>query len=152
MLTEIDVYLDSLKIYLNQFKDVLDEIGDDLALLNWRPSNGELSSIFGITAFTALNIEYWIGHVIGGRSEPPGYDSVLEEANGSDPLILQQLLDSALETSREVVENYKSEDLDTTFNYADEFYSARWCILQAIQETAQRFGQVEVLLQWKREQ
>jgi hypothetical protein len=149
MLAEINNYLDSLKDYLSRFKDVLDEIGDNVDLLNWRPpQEGELSSIFATTAFAALNIEYWIGHILGGRSEPPGYDSVLEEAKGENPLILHQLLESALETSREVIENFKAKDLDKTFDFADEFYTARWCILQAMLETAQRYGQVETILQW----
>lgn len=151
MLAEINLYLDNLKDYLTRFKEVLDEIGDDVAVLNWRPRQSGLSSIFATTAFAALNIEFWIGHIIGGRTEPPGYDSVLEEAKGENSLVLHQLLESALETSRLVIENYKAKDLDKTFDYADEFYTARWCILQALLETAQRYGQVETILQWIRD-
>jgi len=148
MLSEIKAYTEILQSRFEQLQDVISEVGSDYELLNWRPVAREQPSIFGLIAHVALNTDYWIGHVIGGRAEPPGFDNALDEASGDDPQILLQLLDSAQETARLTVKDLTQAQLTQNIDYADEVFTARQCILQVLDETASRCGEIEVLRRW----
>ncbi len=148
MLTEAAVYLDAIRTRFERFEEILNEIGDDSELLNWRPAGEEQSSIFGLTAHVALNADYWIGHLIDGRAEPPGFDTALDEARGNDANVLRQLLQSALETTRLTLKDLKTDQLNRMIEYADEVFTPRQCIMQVLDETAARCGEAETLLRW----
>lgn len=148
MTPELNSYFELFYSHFDFLKDVLQEIGDDSARLNWRSTDPQLGSVFSTIAYVALNTEFWIGHVLGSRLAPPGFDNVLEMAQGDDQETLRQLLNKALQTTREVLDSISGKNLDKTFDYADELYSPRGCILQVLDETAQRCGEVAVLRRW----
>jgi hypothetical protein len=148
MLTEVAVYLDAIRTRFERFEEILNEVDNNSELLNWKPAGEEQASIFALTAHVALNADYWIGHLIDGRAEPPGFDNALDEARGTDSNVLRQLLQSALETTRLTLKDFKAEQLNRMIEYADEVFTPRQCILQVLDETAARCGEAETLLRW----
>ncbi|NWJ45484.1 MAG: hypothetical protein HXX08_06360 [Chloroflexi bacterium] len=148
MIEELANYFDIIQTRFDSIADTLSEIGDDVDQLNWMPVGNEQPSIFRLVAFIALNADYWIGHLIGGRGEPAGFDSALDEASGTNPDVLRQLLSSALETVREVFEDIKPNKMNRMIEYADEIFTPRQCIIQVIDQAAARYGEIEVIRRW----
>jgi hypothetical protein len=148
MLTEAAVYLDAIRTRFDCLEEIINEIGDISELLNWKPAGTEQASIFALIAYVALNADYWIGHLIDGRAEPPGFENALEEARGSDSIVLRQLLQSALETTRLTLNDLKADQLNRTIEYADEIFTPRQCVMQVLDETAARCGEAETLIRW----
>jgi hypothetical protein len=147
MLPELALYFDRIEGRLDNIKEYLEEIGDDAEQLNWRPEIDE-PSIFSLAAFVAMNTDYWIGHALGNFPIPPGFEDVLEQAHGDDPDPLIRRLDSSRETTRKVFEKLNPADLDTTININDEPVTARQCILQALEDAAERDGEIRTMMQW----
>ncbi len=147
MLAEIALYFDRLESRLDLIKDLLNEIGQDAEQLNWRPEVEE-PSIFALAAFVAMNTDYWIGYAIGNLPEPPGFDSVLEQAQGNDVQALIRRLDSSRETSRQVLEKLDVKILDNVKLLNDEPITIRLCLLQALEDAAENYGKIELMIQW----
>ncbi|MEI7556620.1 hypothetical protein [Candidatus Chlorohelix sp.] len=148
MIEELASYFDILQTRFDWLVDTLSEIGEDVEQLNWLPVGNEQPSIFRLVAFIALNADYWVGHLVGGRGEPAGFASVLDEASGTDSAVLRQLLSSALETVREVFENVTPTQMNRMIEYADEIFTPRQCIIQVIDQAAARCGEIEVIRRW----
>ncbi len=147
MLAEVALYYDRLLARLDQIKDYLEEIGADEEQLNWRP-NPNTPSIFALAAFVSMNTDYWIGHAIGNLPEPPGFDNVLEQAHSDDPAPLLRLLDSTRKNISRVLEQITAESFDETFNFNDEPVTPHQCILQALEDAAERCGEIRTMMHW----
>lgn len=147
MLAELELYFDRIQSRLDLIKDYLDEVGEDAEQLNWRPTE-DGPSIFSLAAFVAMNTDYWIGHAVGNMLEPPGLDNVLELAHGDDPGPLMRRLDSTRETTRKVFEGLAEGTLDNIINFNDEPVTIRQCILQALEDAAERCGEIKTMLHW----
>lgn len=147
MLPELALYFDRIQGRLDLIKEALEEIGDDEEQLNWRPEIDK-PSIFSLAAFVAMNTDYWIGHALGNLPVPSGFEDVLEQAHGADPAPLVRRLDSSRETTRQVFEKLDPTALDTTINLNDEPVTSRQCILQAIEDAAERGGEIRTMMHW----
>ncbi len=139
--------MDRLQGRLEMIKDCLEDLEGDSEKLNWRPAPG-YPSIYSLGAFVALNTDYWIGHALGELRIPTGLESVLEQAQGEDPGPLFDRLEKALETTRLVLEKLDPQALDKTINLNDEPLTGRQCILQALEDAAERHGQILTLMEW----
>lgn len=147
MSPELALYFDRIQGRLDTIKEALEEIGADEEQLNWR-SDVDQPSVFSLAAFVAMNTDYWIGHALGNLPIPPGFDDVLEQAHGDDSVPLLRRLDSSRETTRQVFEKLAETTLDTIVNLNDEPVTARQCILQALEDAAERGGEIRTMLHW----
>jgi hypothetical protein len=145
---ELAEYFEIIRLRFERIQEILTDIGSDPGILNWKPRTIDQPSIYATGAYIPLFADFWIGHVLGGRAEPPGFDSVLDEAAGENSQLILQLLSSALETIRLVFEDMDEEKLNSMLQYADDIFKPRQCILQVVDEIAERCGEIEVLKRW----
>ena len=147
MLKELESILDMLETKHIEIKDLLIEIGDNSATLNWQPLGEDTLSIFALAADVALQEDYWISHVIGEGLEPIGIDQI-QEAKGPKVAPLIGLLDAAFDHTRQTFEQLTPETLDGQIEFNADIFSTRWCLLNALQHAAENQGQISIMWQW----
>lgn len=147
MLPELETYLDVLETKHTELKDILAEIGDNATALNWKPLEEEGLSIFALAADVALQEDFWISHVVGKRSEPPGIDQ-LETAQGAriEPLI--RLLTATQANTAQVLEELDASTVNGQIEFNGDLLDTRWCLLTTVQRVAENLGQINVMWQW----
>lgn len=147
MLPELESYLDVLESKHVELKDLLTEIGDNPAALNWRPLGEDEFSIFSLAADVALQEDFWVGHVVGEQAEPPGIDMV-QEAKGDQIEPLLRLLEAAQETTTQIFNQLTAEQLEGGIRFNGDVLAVRWCLLSSVQRVAENLGQINMLWQW----
>lgn len=146
MLQELESFVEILESKHAEIKDVLEEIGNNPAVLNWRPNSEGSYSIFALAAEVALQEDYWISHVVGERAEPPGIDKV-DEAQGDKIEPLVRLLDAAFENNTQILNQLTAADLRRNIELNDDLIEVRWCLYNALQLAAENYGRIAT--QWK---
>ena len=149
MTSEAEGYLERLDYLRNEFKkEIRDMSPEELA---WKPLEEDTNSPYVLATHVAGTEAFHIHQLVGGIDV--GRDREAEfAASGMDPSHLEQMLNETGETTRRVLSNATTADLDETFEYREGPVSRRWAVLHTLEHIGQHLGHLTLTRQLYRAQ
>ena len=149
MTSETKAYLERLDYLRDEFKKEIRNMSPEE--LAWKPLGEDTNSAYVLAT-----------HVAGTRSlsHPPTGRRHRREphreaefaASGMDPSHLEQMLSDTGETTRQVLSNATTADLDETFDYRGQSVTRRWAVLHTLEHIGQHLGHLTLTRQLYRAQ
>ncbi len=146
-----------MKTFFAEFSERLAQLHKDMetavsglpaAALDWVPGP-DMNSFTVLVTHTCGAERYWIGDMAGQESS----DRIRAdefETTGLTEGDLRQMLQNTLAHSQAVLARLSLADLDRTLvsePHGGRSYSVAWCLLHALEHTAQHVGHVQMLRQ-----
>ncbi len=149
MTTETEGYLERLDYLRNEFKkEIRDMSSEELA---WQPLNEDTNSPYVLATHVAGTEAFHIHQLVGGIDVHRNREAEFA-AGGTDPSHLERILSETGDTTREVLSNATTADLDETFEYREGSVTRRWAVLHTLEHIGQHLGHLTLTRQLYRAQ
>ena len=149
MTTETEAYLERLDYVRNEFKkEIRDMSPEELA---WQPLGEDTNSAYVLATHVAGTEAYHIHQLVGGIDVHRNREAEFA-AVGADPSHLECILSETGDTTREVLSNATTADLDETFDYRGQSVTRRWAVLHTLEHIGQHLGHLTLTRQLYRAQ
>lgn len=131
---------------LNDLLERMDGVFSDLPVdaLDWTPDPA-MNSMTVLIVHTLAALDYWIGHMLGGK--PSNRDRSSEfEVHGYSKAKLHDLLKETRETVNQVLGGLTMEDLENKEYSAihKDYFTGNFSLAHALQHTALHVGHMEI--------
>lgn len=131
---------------LDDLLERMDGVFSDLPVeaLDWTPDPA-MNSMTVMVVHTLAALDYWIGHMLGGK--PSNRDRSAEfEVHGYSKAQLHDLLKQARETVNQVLDKLTLEDLDNKEYSAvhKDYFTGNFSLAHALEHTALHVGHMEI--------
>lgn len=149
MTTETEGYLERLDYLRNEFKkEIRDMSPEELA---WQPLDADTNSAYVLATHVAGTEAYHIHQLVGGIDVNRNREAEFA-TGGTDPSHLESILNETGDTTREVLSNATTADLDETFDYRGQSVTRRWAVLHTLEHIGQHLGHLTLTRQLYRAQ
>ncbi len=151
MVTEAEACIERLDYLRNEAKKELR--GMNAEALNWRPGAPDTNSPAAIVTHMCGTEAQWIHEFVGGLAVQRSREAEFA-VKGASIQDMEGLLDQAGETTRRILRNLSSQDLDKLKQPSQgrEMISNRWAVLHTIEHLGQHLGHLSLTKQLQRAQ
>ena len=149
MTSESAAYLERLDYLRDEFKKEIRNMSPEE--LAWKPLGEDTNSANVLATHVAGTEAFHIHQLVGGIDVNRNREAEFA-ASGMDPSHLEQMLSDTGETTRQVLSNATTADLDETFDYRGQSVTRRWAVLHTLEHIGQHLGHMTLTRQLYRAQ
>ena len=146
MSTETEAYIERLQYLRDQVSELLE--GTSEHELNWTPLAEDTNSAIVLATHIAGSESHWVHQVAGGIDVHRNREAEFE-VSASDPSEILALLRKTGQTTKEVLGNVSTADLDKAGGTGPSGapVTGRWAVLHAIEHIGQHLGHLDLTKQ-----
>ena len=144
MTTETEAYLERLDYLRDEFKKEIRNMSPEE--LAWQPLGEDTNSAY-VLATHVDGTEAYHSHQLLGCINVHRNREAEFAAGGVDPSHLERILNETAETTRRVLSQATTADLDETFDYRGQSVTRRWAVLHTLEHIGQHLGHLTLTRQ-----